>query len=451
MSAVNVTNNTTVGGTLSVTGTSTLTNTSAGAITEVGNISQTGNFTTTGTISSGSIDSTGTVTLPNITLSGSTITGTNTNSNLVLTAKSGQAVKIASSAQLDQNASITGTLGVTGITTLASTAVTGAITQTGDFNQTGNVSTTGNFSTNNIIFDGIMDYFDPGNFVINGNTITVSPTDGSMTFSANGIGNVWLGNDLKIKSNTIINNIGPLRGINFRPAGSGQVKVNSTRSIILPLGDDSKYPLTTNGEIRLNDVNLNVEGYSSSGYVNFINLYSQDHQTYISPESTPGAADNILRFAVGGTVTTTLTSSVLSNNNLVVNNSVNIASNTIKSINDSNDIAFYSSGNKKVNFNGYNYIVDSTINTPPSGVFTISPTGSGYVKILGSNGFGIPVGNNSNYPASPVTGTLRYNTTLSYPEIYNGSVWIPIYGTTNVPSATDVQDLVLVYELVLGF
>jgi hypothetical protein len=180
-------------------------------------------------------------------------------------------------------------------------------------------------------------------------------------------------------------------------------------------------------------------------------LYSQDQQTYITPESTPGAADNTLRFAVGGTVTTTITASSLTNNNLIVNNAVNITGTTIQSANNSNNITLYSSGNKTVKFNGFNYIVDNTINIPSSGALSISPTGTGYVQIAGTSGLGIPVGNNANYPSAPVIGTLRYNTTRSYPEVYNGSTWIPAYGTSSQPSDTDVQDLVLVYELILGF
>jgi hypothetical protein len=457
--SVLVDGNSTVGGTLTVGGTTTLTNTTTGAITETGDYNLTGNATL-GAVNSGSITATNPFISSTVEINGSTITGLASGSNLKFTANTGQVVEVTSDTEFDHNVSVAGTLGITGTTTLASTTINGTVTQTGDFNQTGNFTTSGNVSTNSITFDGLMDYFDPDDFVIGGNTITVSPTNGSMTFTANGTGSVWLGNDLKINGNTIINNWinvsvpgVPTKiqdGIFLKPTGSGQVIISSTRSLILPLSDDSKYTLTTNGEIRFNDINLNVEGYSNSGYVNFINLYSQDHQTYITPEATPGAADNTLRFAVGGTVTTTITSSALTNNNLIVNNAVNITGTIIQSVNNSNNITLYSSGNKTVDFNGFNYIVDNTINTPSSGALSISPTGAGYVQIAGTSGLVIPVGNNANYPNAPVIGTLRYNTNLSYPEVFNGSVWIPAYGTRSQPSASEIQDLVLVYELVLG-
>jgi hypothetical protein len=55
-----------------------------------------------------------------------------------------------------------------------------------------------------------------------------------------------------------------------------------------------------------------------------------------------------------------------------------------------------------------------TINTAQN--ITANSTGS----------FTIPVGNTAQRPASPVSGMLRYNTTLSYMEIYITNTWITL-------------------------
>ena len=372
----------------------------------------------------------------------------------------------------------------------------------------------GTVSANNVILTGLTDTFSLGNFVIGGQTITVNPTGlktnnyinllsqtgklftgiddeslmyvntqgDSMTFLANGTGSVWLGNDLKVNGNTIINNwinysvplitetsldfitetgdsfyseVNPgtkiQNSIYFTPTGTGSVVINTGRSIVLPSSRDSVSILDTSGEIRFNDVTLNYEGYINPGYVNFINLYSQDQKTYITPELSPGTADKILRFGVNNTVTTTITSNAITNNNLTVNNAVNFTGTTISNTDSSNNINLYSTGNKLTNFNGVNYVKDSTINAPTSGALTFQPTGAGYVQFGGTNGFAIPVGSDSNYPVSPVIGTLRFNSTKVYPEIFNGTIWVPAYGVSSQPSAVEIQDLVLVYELVLGF
>ena len=95
--------NLTVGQTLGVTGTSTLTNTSAGVVTLAGDYNQTGNFVTTGSISSGSITAANPLTLPNITINGTVITGTVADTPLTLTPYAGRVVQITRSALIDQN------------------------------------------------------------------------------------------------------------------------------------------------------------------------------------------------------------------------------------------------------------------------------------------------------------------------------------------------------------
>jgi hypothetical protein len=36
----------------------------------------------------------------------------------------------------------------------------------------------------------------------------------------------------------------------------------------------------------------------------------------------------------------------------------------------------------------------------------------------------LPSGTTAQRPSSPTTGMLRFNTTLGYAEVYNGSIWI---------------------------
>lgn len=40
----------------------------------------------------------------------------------------------------------------------------------------------------------------------------------------------------------------------------------------------------------------------------------------------------------------------------------------------------------------------------------------------------LPIGTTAQRPASPVAGMIRYNSTLSVVEMYNGTSWITISG-----------------------
>lgn len=59
-----------------------------------------------------------------------------------------------------------------------------------------------------------------------------------------------------------------------------------------------------------------------------------------------------------------------------------------------------------------------------SGIIEIQADGTAVLKVTGANGaLEIPAGTTAQRPSTPATGAFRYNTTLSYTEIYNGSAW----------------------------
>jgi hypothetical protein len=78
--------------------------------------------------------------------------------------------------------------------------------------------------------------------------------------------------------------------------------------------------------------------------------------------------------------------------------------------------------------------------------------GSGYFKIDSNAGFVVPVGTNLQRPAPAYreTGMTRFNTEQQYLEIFDGSSWVSVAGTTGSISYAAAEDLVLEYVLVLG-
>jgi hypothetical protein len=374
-----------------------------------------------------------------------------TNTSLQLNAN-GTGKVVFSALNLTNNSTISGTLNVTSATSLKNTN-TGSITQTGDFNQTGNSNLTGNLTTTagNLYVYGT--YTDIGEFNFDSSTITNSVSNHNITFNANGTGNVVVEN-LSFNNNNIINTYAGAstttqKSIFLTPDGTGNVLISSSSSLILPIGDDGVNVLSSNGQVRFNDSNKNIEGYNNSGYVNFIDLYSQDQKTYITGELTPNSADNTLRFSVDSTVTTTITSTALTNYNLYAGN-INVNSNIISDLTNSNTITITPSGTGVVNFNGTNRLYNNNIYTPSFSGLIFYSTGDGYVKFEGTYGIKVPSGSSNNYPVSPQTGTTRFNTTNDQLEVYNGTSWVAAYGESSSITADDVTGIVTIYTLILG-
>ena len=478
LSGLNVTHNAIIGSTLGVTNTTTLTNTTVGSVTQTGSYDITGNATLGNITNVGNITAADPLILPAVTINNTTITGTASGNNLKLTAYAGQHVEITSAVIFDNNVDITGTLGVTNTTALKNTNV-GTVTRVGNFIQSGNTAITGNVkATGTITYSGANRNF--GNFNISGHAITGTILDGTVYYLANGTGNVWLGNDIKINGNSIVNNFGyssttlfsedsqilisedgivysietpPVSALDnsllLNPTGSGSIVINTTNSLILPINNNSNFILVNPGQVRFNNVNLNIEGYSNTGYVNFIDLYSQDHKTFITGELTPGASDNTLRFAVNNTITTTITPTALTNSNLVAGN-IDFTESTIANTMPSNALTINTSGTGVVNFNGINYVNNNTVNIPNNGALTIANTSNGYTQFTGTAGIVIPIGTNNQYPVTPVEGEIRYNTDLQYSEVYTGTEWQPIGGTSATLTTDEVADEMWRWDIILG-
>lgn len=72
---------------------------------------------------------------------------------------------------------------------------------------------------------------------------------------------------------------------------------------------------------------------------------------------------------------------------------------------------------------------NTTISTSlANGNITLAATGTGLVTIDGTQGFIIPAGNTAQRPASPVQGTMRFNTDVLRVEVYDGTEWDVIVG-----------------------
>jgi hypothetical protein len=179
-------------------------------------------------------------------------------------------------------------------------------------------------------------------------------------------------------------------------------------------------------------------------------------------------------------ISSTLIATNLSSSIIPIVNAGNITI-TGTTISDSNnDLALTPTGTGSVKFNGISLFTGNQINNTASSlsyltiengavIFTlentnllqienpsndpliIANTGSGVTQFAGTGAVQVPSGTNSNYPASTVTGQTRWNISLGYTEIYNGSVWQDISGLDyNTATAQQVNDLNTIWSLILG-
>lgn len=86
------------------------------------------------------------------------------------------------------------------------------------------------------------------------------------------------------------------------PNGTGYVTISGTNSLIIPVGTTAQQGPAIAGAIRLNSDTSQFEGYSGTNWGSLGGVKSVDGLTYITPELTPGASDDTLRFYTDGTL-----------------------------------------------------------------------------------------------------------------------------------------------------
>jgi len=131
---------------------------------------------------------------------------------------------------------------------------------------------------------------------------------------------------------------------------------------------------------------------------------------------------------------------------------IQIDGNVISTINSNTDLELQTQGTGSVVIDNFSINNNTITNTVSNSVTEFQNTANGYVKFAGTSGFVLPVGTNSDRP--PVlyteTGMTRFNTDDSRVEVWDGSNWVSVAGTSAGISRGDAEDIAFEIVLSLG-
>lgn len=116
---------------------------------------------------------------------------------------------------------------------------------------------------------------------------------------------VWNVDNLTLDGNTI-SSTNSNGNILIDPNGTGYVQLVGTNGVVIPVGTNAQRGPSVQGTIRYNTDTSSFEGYSGTTWGSLGGVRSVDGLTYISPESTPGASDDVLTFVTDGTTAMSL-------------------------------------------------------------------------------------------------------------------------------------------------
>ena len=391
--------NITVNGDYSVTGNTT----------QTGNVDVTGNMTVTTDLSVG-----GVAVFDKVTISNNVITTNVSNADLELRANGvGQIVVPATDVIISQDLTVAGALTI------------------GDLISDGNLTASG---------------FTTGDILIQNNFISTTNSNSNLELRTNGTGSVTFEN-FSINDNTISTTTGDMT---LTPA-SGNVDINGAGALKLPVGNTAQRPTAVQGQIRFNsDLNA-FEGYNGTQWLKLAGLEDLDGDTKITAEATPGANDDTIRFIVQNSTIADLNQNRLNVPKLAVDD-IEIDGNVISTVTTDTDLILDAQGTGRVRFANFGFDDNKIINTVADSVTEFQNTNNGYVKFSGTYGMVIPVGDNSNKPdaAYSEAGMIRYNTADGRVEVYSGTSWGSVVGTSGGISFADAEDLAISLAISLG-
>ena len=371
-------NNVKIDNDLIVTGTTTLSNLVVNGDTNItGNSTQTGNLNITGNTNiSQDLFVDESAQFDEIKIENNVISTTTTNADMEIRASGTGRILIP-----DNDVVITNNLEVAGdLIVNSASGATGEVTASA-------------FTT-----DGIL---------IETNFITTTESNSDLELRTSGTGDILLNDDIKINFTTISTMTGDLT---LAP-DDGNVNINSTGAVKLPVGTTAQRPTPVSGQMRFNSETNNFEGYNGTSWSKFTGLEDLDGDTKITPELTPGANDDTIRFIIQNNTVANLTKDRFQVNKLAVDD-IEIDGNRISTVTTDTDLELDAQGTGQVKFSNFGFNSNQITNLVSNSVTEFRNTNNGYVKFAGTYGLVIPVGDNTNKPGAPYVeeGMIRWNT-----------------------------------------
>jgi hypothetical protein len=117
-----------------------------------------------------------------------------------------------------------------------------------------------------------------------------------------------INNDLRFANNVISSDISDLL---IRPNSGKKIICDSATSLVVPAGADADRGVAIQGSVRFSSTSSQFEGYDGANWGSLGGVKDVDQNTYIIPETSPGANENTLYFYNDGAKTLEVTTTAL--------------------------------------------------------------------------------------------------------------------------------------------
>ena len=278
---------------------------------------------------------------------------------------------------------------------------------------------------------------------IDNNVIQTIDSNADLELRTNGTGNVNVEN-FSFNGDTISNT----NDITINP-GTGVFRVDGTGAIKVPAGTTAERPGSPSlGMLRYNTETNFFEGYDGN-WIPLAGVSDIDQDTYITAELNPGDDDDTIRFYAAGQLVADVNSTRFDVQSLVVDNLL-LQGNSISTTGTDQDLVLNANGLGTIKVEDFVFEGNTITNSVPDSPTVFRTTGDGYIDVSQAGGFVLPTGTSVDRPSAGVTGMIRYNTNDQRVELYDGSSWGSIAGSSGAVSILDATEIAIKIALTYG-
>ena len=372
------------------------------------------------------------INIDNITIDGNTITSTDTNGNIELTANGTGTIELNSVVNFANSSTFTGLLNADGgiavdgsaftvADVTGNTAIAGTLGVTGE--STLASATVSDLTDNRVVIAGTAGSLeDDANFTFNGTTLALVAD-----YTQTGTGTVtgqWNVDNLRLDGN-VLSSTDTNGNITLTPNGTGYAIISGTNGFVIPVGTNAQQGPNVAGAIRYNSENTQFEGYSGSNWSSLGGVRSVDGLTFIIAESSPANSDDTLHFHVATGNTTNKEAMTLDEDTLAILNTTTSTSSTTGAVTVAGGVGIV----ENLNVGGNGVITgDLAVNggdiTTTATTFNLLNTTATTVNAFGAGtaiSIGAATGKTTINNPTDVTGNFRVGATNFTVDASNGN------------------------------
>lgn len=391
---------------LTVNGTTNLKTTNiVGTLTQVGNIVQTGNVTQTGNTSiTGTLTVGSTAQFKDVKIDNNVITTTIGNNDLVLSAAGTGRIYVPSDAvEFGQTLTVIGT------------------TTTTNINNTNTVTS---------------DQFSTGDILIDNNVISTTLTNSNLVLQPNGTGIVSVpNNNVQLDRNLTVSGTTNLKTTNIVGTLTHTGNLTQTGDVNQTGNFTLNGILTVNNTAQFKDIKIDNNVITTTIGNNDLELAAAGTGRIYVPQNDVRIAQNLT--VVGTTTSTTINNSGTITSETFSTGNIQITGNTVQTTTTNSNLQLQANGTGLIELEQFQ-VQENEIRTSTNTDIIVAPHGTGIVNINSNQSIKIPVGTTGERPNPASAGMVRFNTTLSRYEGFNGTNWIRLDGLYDLDENTYV-------------